>query len=1182
MSTPALAPHKRGFLPYFVGVLFVAAIIGGVWAIWFRDTTKPDLVAAAHANARGIGWMEHGETGYVKAIAEFEDASRLAPDWTPAKINLGIALLNTQQDAKLDRATKMFEAVLKKEPENIHAHYNLGLIHNHKGRMAEAHHHFSEVTRLDPNDPHAWFYRAYTHPTRDDSPEAKGFYAKALALNPYLNQARYALAGHNHEWDAAKSQAILDEHRLLDAAKLTSPLELMYTKSGRYGDTIGRAPTPPPEVGPVPMFGREADPRATLAEGTKWATATDLDPLAKLVRERFGGTIVRLDYDGNGKVDLFLCGAVVRNGQLRDLLLRNDGDGKFTDVSTAMGLTGPGSFGCAAADADNDGRTDLMLTGSNGVRLLHNDGGKKYVDVSATAGVATLKGVFLGSAWFDLDQDSDLDAFVARYADTPEAALARLKGENTGPGDVVQLINIGEAIPVEASEPRRPLTSKYQVVAAHAAFITKTPVVGIVTTDLDADQDVDLLLLADGGAPLVVQNDRLLRLRNGEPIHAGTGKWNGGLVVHANADEQPDLVLLSPDAKPVLLMSKSDHITTSTAGRFTEGTTDSPVLVQAQTIDLDLDGRLDIIGLSRDGKPVFLQNDGKGKLTHLAAAFGPTADQLANLNAVSAGHFTDDIHADLIAWTDTGLTLFRNNGNGYHAVQIELSGIRGANDDSRRSNADGIGVTVVALAGPVRAAVENTTLSAGLGQSRVPVTLGLAKNETADAIRLRWPDGVPQTELSIRADHRTQITETDRRPTSCPVLVTWDGTRFRYVTDFLGAGTMGELGADGTTRPPRPEEAVKIEAGWLAPKDGKFILKVAEPMDEVMYLDKLRLDVIDHPANVEVHPDERFATSGPAPTGELFAFRDRFTPLKAIDSRGQNVTETLRLRDGERVSGFRRRNWIGFAEDHFVELDFGGQLAALAKDRRVVMVLAGWIEYPFPETIFGAAQAGVPMTAPILERQTADGKWEQVADLGFPAGLPRVMTRELPGLAGAKGLKLRLRTNLQIYWDQIYLAPVDAPVAAVPLPVSRATLAQRGFMQEVSPGRRKPAEYNDDRTEPVAVNKWRGKLTRTGDVTPLLAKQDDQFVIVGPADEVTVEFDTTQLPPVKAGHVRSFVLRTHGYVKDVAPFTATGGDIGPLPFRAMTSYPNGAFDRSKAPPEQEKYDREWNTRPAGR
>ena len=139
------------------------------------------------------------------------------------------------------------------------------------------------------------------------------------------------------------------------------------------------------------------------------------------------------------------------------------------------------------------------------------------------------------------------------------------------------------------------------------------------------------------------------------------------------------------------------------------------------------------------------------------------------------------------------------------------------------------------------------------------------------------------------------------------------------------------------------------------------------------------------------------------------------------------MTDAVRARDGKAVDGFAHRSWLGFAEDHCVELDFGDQLAGLAASKRVVLVLAGWTDYPYPESIFAAAQAGVPMTAPVLERQTADGKWEPVGDLGFPAGLPRVMTREVTGLAGAKGLKLRIRTNLQVYWDQVYLAPAAEP-----------------------------------------------------------------------------------------------------------------------------------------------------------
>src|SRR5262249_3412835 len=161
-----------------------------------------------------------------------------------------------------------------------------------------------------------------------------------------------------------------------------------------------------------------------------------------------------------------------------------------------------------------------------------------------------------------------------------------------------------------------------------------------------------------------------------------------------------------------------------------------------------------------------------------------------------------------------------------------------------------------------------------------------------DSVRILWPDLLPQAEVNQAAGFAT-ITEANRKPISCPVLFTWDGERFAYVTDFLGAGSMGESGPDGSTRPPRPEESVKIEPG---PHTDVLVLTLREPMDEVMYLDKLRLDVIDHPAGVSVFPDERFATSDPQPSQERLYFRDseRLFATKATDHRGRDVAATLR------------------------------------------------------------------------------------------------------------------------------------------------------------------------------------------------------------------------------------------------------------------------------------------------
>lgn len=220
----------------------------------------------------------------------------------------------------------------------------------------------------------------------------------------------------------------------------------------------------------------------------------------------------------------------------------------------------------------------------------------------------------------------------------------------------------------------------------------------------------------------------------------------------------------------------------------------------------------------------------------------------------------------------------------------------------------------------------------------------------------------------------------------------------------------------------------------------------------------------------------------------------------------------------------------------------------------------------------------MPLNVPVLERLAADGKtWEPLGDLGFPAGLPRVMTCPLSKFTPGPCV-LRIRTNMQVYWDQIYLAQAEelASVSKVtPLEVSSADIAYRGFMQEVFPNGRPPIAYDNAKTEQVSVSKWKGNLTRIGDVTELLQQSDDRFAICGPGDEITVRFDATKLPELPAGWQRSFVLRSWGYCKDNSPTTAAGGVVGPLPFKAMPNYPD--FGSVKPPVTDAE---RWHTRPA--
>jgi hypothetical protein len=909
------------------------------------------------------------------------------------------------------------------------------------------------------------------------------------------------------------------------------------------------------------------------------------------VRDRFGATMVVLDYNRDGRPDLFLLSAVVENGQVRDLLLRNEGDGRFTDVTNESGLGGSRpSLGCCVADFDNDGYSDVFITGVGRQWLFRNTRKGGFEDVTKEAGLDKLTSVCLGSAFVDLEQDGDLDLLVAQYAGSSEEALAQLKGKSKedSKGGLAVFLNVGQAPAAQLSEDPPPLKPRFRRAEDPKALVGRSgPVVGIAVSDLDDDHDLDVIVLEDGTAPTAILNDRILRFHREQQAKgvATPGKWNGVLVLDANHDDRSDLFFIGPGRTPILLLSQPVKDPKTVFDRFKEGATNSPPLIQAEAIDLDYDGWTDVVGLSDKHLPVLLQNDGE-RLVHRREAMGLDSDWPKDLVAIRVGRFAGEKYEDVVVWSEsTGLHFYRNQGNGNSAVKLEFSGHRriGPYSNPERCNADGFGVWAWAQVEDLWSGAEYTTLSAGLGQSRQPLVLGIGQHSQPDIVQIQWPDNFPQAEFNIPACQVSRIDQLNRKDISCPILFTWNGERFVFVTDFLGAGSIGELQPDGTTRPPRAEESVKIEAEQQVAKDGKYILKLAEPMDEATYLDRLQLVALDHPADVHVYPDERFSEELPA-TQELLAFRQEIFPVQARDHHGRDVTRTLAKWDRDTVDGFARRSWLGFAEEHWVELDFGDRLAKFSPSDRLILCLAGWTDYPYPESIWAANQAGVAMLPPILERLGEDGQWHSlVKDAGFPAGLPKMMTLEVTGKLSGPRCVLRLRTNLDIYWDQIFVAPlVEKGFRANCLEVHSATLSPCGLMQEFSPDGRQPTIYDYYRTQSAPVARLTGRMTRFGDVTELLRDRDDRLVIFGPGDELTVEFDAKSLPELPSGWKRSFVLRTWGYCKDCAPFTATGDTIEPLPFQKMSKYPYGPGEHYPKDALHDDYLRRYNTRQVGR
>jgi hypothetical protein len=223
-----------------------------------------------------------------------------------------------------------------------------------------------------------------------------------------------------------------------------------------------------------------------------------------------------------------------------------------------------------------------------------------------------------------------------------------------------------------------------------------------------------------------------------------------------------------------------------------------------------------------------------------------------------------------------------------------------------------------------------------------------------------------------------------------------------------------------------------------------------------------------------------------------------------------------------------------------------------------------------------------------VEAQLPDGTWRKVIeDMGFPAGLPRTVVVDLTGKLPVGATHIRLTTNLQIYWDRaevdnekaIDAATTGTQVRQTELPLSRATLAFRGYPQQVDGRTSGDLTYNYQQISATGpfVPHW-GAYTRYGDVTPLLHDVDDAYVIFGTGEDMDLEFAASALPPLPQGWSRDLFFYANGFVKDMDFYEASPFAVGQLPFHGMSTYPYPATEHYPDDPAHTAYQLEYNTR----
>jgi hypothetical protein len=292
----------------------------------------------------------------------------------------------------------------------------------------------------------------------------------------------------------------------------------------------------------------------------------------------------------------------------------------------------------------------------------------------------------------------------------------------------------------------------------------------------------------------------------------------------------------------------------------------------------------------------------------------------------------------------------------------------------------------------------------------------------------------------------------------------------------------------------------------------------------------------------------------------------------------------LRDKDDQYVSNLTPLRYQGLVEPHDLILDLDQDAGADS----TLLFLRGWI-YPTDASINVALsqQSQVTPMMPSLDVRDAHGRWTTaVPNLGFPSGKDKTMIVPLSAIFPTSDHHVRIRTNLQIYWDQAFVARdvAKSPVRTARLAASSADLHLRGYSRTYRKrGRYGPWWFDYDSVAKGPT--WRpieGAFTRFGDVLPLLESTDDMYVIMAPGDEATLEFDAPSADSIPRGWKRDFLLYTDGCIKDSDLNTAFGTTVGPLPFHAIREYPYARGDSYPSDAAHRRYLEQYNTRKVSR
>ena len=719
------------------------------------------------------------------------------------------------------------------------------------------------------------------------------------------------------------------------------------------------------------------------------------------------------------------------------------------------------------------------------------------------------------------------------------------------------------------------------------ARFASAPYTGIWTADLDTEGDLDLLLSSPELGTVALRN-------------TGDGRFEPMDVF----SEVPDLVDFAwadfdgdGDPDPSLLSASGElyQYANERLGEFVRRVV-PPVFggVTALTVgDVNSDGRMDLVCLSQNGSVYRISDDPEGGwVVNELFSWAEFSGLNSSDNQVFTGDFDINGSVDVLVSTSQESRVWLSNGEGgYVPLSMPIDGrITSVGRLARDTGADGLldlvgfaeDGTVAEWMGvgtkPYKWQVLRPRAGQALGDQRInsftiggeveirsgllyqkqpilspAVHFGLGERERTDVARLIWPNGDIQSEFELAADQ--SVFTPQRLKGSCPWLFTYDGEKMQFVTDFIWRSPLGlRINAQETAGIMTTEDWVKIPGEALAPKDGQYDVRITAELWETHFFDHVSLMAIDHPENTEIFIDERFAF--PPPEMKVHHVSALQPVPRVLTDQGQDVTAIIREKDEVYLDFFGRGNYQGITRDHYVEVHLD---ESMVENKAGVLVGAGWVR-PTDSSINVAISQGsqAPPQALVVEVPDGQGGWNvALPNVGFPAGKTKTILVDLtPVLEEHAVDKVRLRTNLEIYWDQIsWVSALDTDETVVhDVPLTSVDLVYRGFSRVTAANASSP-ELPDYQELAGTMPIWRdlvGYYTRFGDVSELLDGVDDRYVIMNAGDEMRFLFEA--LPPVKEGFRRDFVLVGDGWVKDGDYNTTFSKTVIPLPSHDEPSY----------------------------